>query len=75
RLPLSASPDAAPQGRRMRQYGAEFSAEQVASLTAFCRRQGITANQLTQLAWMLALAEALACDDIAIGTTMSERPA
>ena len=24
---------------------------------------------------MLALAEALACDDIAIGTTMSERPA
>lgn len=35
----------------------------------------ITVNQLTQLAWMLALAEALACDDIAIGTTMSERPA
>ncbi|MBH2663716.1 amino acid adenylation domain-containing protein [Serratia ureilytica] len=75
RLPLSASPDAAPQGRRMRQYGAEFTAEQAASLTAFCRRQGITVNQLTQLAWMLALAEALACDDIAIGTTMSERPA
>lgn len=72
---MSAAPDAAPLGRRMRQYGAEFSAEQVASLTAFCRRQGITVNQLTQLAWMLALAEALACDDIAIGTTMSERPA
>lgn len=75
RLPLTAAPQLVPQGRRMRQHGDEFSSAQMARLTAFCRRQGITVNQLTQLAWMLALAEALACDDIAIGTTMSERPA
>ena len=50
RLPLTAAPQLVPQGRRMRQHSDEFSSAQMARLTAFCRRQGITVNQLTQLA-------------------------
>ncbi|PQV48064.1 non-ribosomal peptide synthase protein (TIGR01720 family)/amino acid adenylation domain-containing protein [Paraburkholderia sp. BL21I4N1] len=45
------------------------------ALYEFGKAHGYTANQLTQLAWIRVLADHLNEDDIAIGTTMSERPA
>lgn len=45
------------------------------ALYEFGKTHSYTANQLTQLAWIRVLAGELNEDDIAIGTTMSERPA
>lgn len=63
------------QEKRMRKFASALDRAQTAALQAFATRSGYTPNQITQLAWMQALADMLDSDDIVIGTTMSERPA
>ncbi|WP_323047263.1 condensation domain-containing protein [Paraburkholderia sp.] len=60
---------------RMRYVESALTSRQNGSLYEFVKLHGYTANQLTQLAWILTLSERLDEDDICIGTTMSERPA
>lgn len=61
--------------RRMRKCEHRLSQTLTHALYQFSAAQGYTVNQVTQLAWMKALAAHLPGDDIVIGTTMSERPA
>jgi len=61
--------------KRMRKFAHSLSYDQTAALHCYAAHTGFTPNQITQLAWMQALSQMLDCDDIVIGTTMSERPA
>ncbi|NWA60547.1 amino acid adenylation domain-containing protein [Pantoea sp. B9002] len=61
--------------KRMRKFAHSLSPDQTAALHHYAAHTGFTPNQITQLAWMQALAQMLECDDVVIGTTMSERPA
>ncbi|ASL48555.1 Linear gramicidin synthase subunit B [Burkholderia sp. AD24] len=63
------------QALRMRCVAATLTRQLNDALYEFGKAHGYTANQLTQLAWMRALADRLNEDDVAIGATMSERPA
>jgi hypothetical protein len=60
---------------RMRYVDSTLTSRQNDALYECGKLHGYTANQLTQLAWILALSERLDEDDVCIGTTMSERPA
>ncbi|WP_336777193.1 amino acid adenylation domain-containing protein [Pantoea sp. USHLN256] len=61
--------------KRMRKFAHKLSCAQSTALHSYATRTGFTPNQITQLAWMQALAQLLDTDDVVIGTTMSERPA
>lgn len=76
RLPVEKLPPVQlQQEKRMRQIQYKMRDTLTASLYRFASKTGYTVNQLTQLAWMKALAAHIPGDDIVIGTTMSERPA
>lgn len=61
--------------KRMRKLARSLTEGQTSALNRFAASSGYTPNQITQLAWMQALAHRLDSDDVVIGTTMSERPA
>lgn len=76
RLPLETLPPVQlQQEKRMRKVQHTLSNTLTIALYRFASVTGHTVNQLTQLAWMKALAAHIPGDDIVIGTTMSERPA